>query len=617
MKNEHFASQEINQNIETKESSPEKFTKFLEAIDRPDLKEKLKPETPFGYMSMEFYGEGIQGGGGLGMLASDTFREAKRLGLPLTTITPFYPEEKTQSVDANFNQQTDVIKVTPEERGFSKIGKTNIKTLIENKEVEIEIDIYEKKEGSVRIVAPTEKNFGALYQGTNNSDHRMYQEISLSIGGYKALKEIVGINPSIYQLNEAPTVFSAIARLDDKMQKTSDLNEALKEIRKNTIYTNHTLVQAVEAEFTIDQFERFLMPNIKSNEVKNWLREKINKKGNVIKLSTLAIELSDKRNGVSLLHAKEAGKTYKDYDGNPINFEGITNGISIERWGNPEMIAYLEKTGVIDENQLPAKDFDKKIDELDNEKLKDIKDDARKNLYQFLTTRKNQYNESINIPKNAKIIDWKRRMAGYKRPGMIFDNPEKFAEILNRTNSYFIMAGKAHQDDQPMQNELKRILEIVDKNPILKNRVHFVQNYDEPLARTLAQGSDISLNTPQIKDSEGRNISTEACGTSWEKDILGNCILISTPDGGVADPIVVGEENKSKNIELPILEISGKTYAEEVSSLYNQLNKAENLIAEDGEEYHNFIKNQLKGYLPIICGSRMEKDYLNLGFPKE
>jgi glucan phosphorylase len=168
-----------------------------------------------------------------------------------------------------------------------------------------------------------------------------------------------------------------------------------------------------------------------------------------------------------------------------------------------------------------------------------------------------------------------------------------------------------------MQNELKRILEIVDKNPILKNRVHFVQNYDEPLARALAQGSDISLNTPQVKDSEGRSISTEACGTSWEKDILGNCILISTPDGGVADPIVIGEENGNKNIELPALEISGETYAEEVNSLYEQLNKAEKMIAENGEEYHNFIKKQLKGYLPIICGSRMEKDYLNLGFPKE
>src|SRR5690606_38430988 len=112
---------------------------------------------------------------------------------------------------------------------------------------------------STRILSITEPGIGELYQGDNSGDHRLYQEIALGFGGYKAMKEL-GIKPAAMQLNEAPTVFAVIAELDEMCQNGSNIDEALNEIRKNTLYTNHTLVQAVEGKFNTDQFERFVMP---------------------------------------------------------------------------------------------------------------------------------------------------------------------------------------------------------------------------------------------------------------------------------------------------------------------------------------------------------------------
>jgi starch phosphorylase len=608
--------QTIKENGEQTAESEKRYGRYLEAIGRPDLKEKLTPQRPFGYFSMEYYEEGvIQGGGGLGMLASDTAVTAECEGIPMVTVTPFYPKERKQTVDGNFDQQINVIDVKPEDRGFQAVGEVQIQTLIDGRPAPTKLDVYSKQRGSTKILTITEPNFGALYDGENNSDRRLYQEVALGVGGHQALKEALGVDPSINQLNEAPTVFSAIVRLDEKFQETGDLSRAFEEVRQDTIYTNHTLVQAVEAQFTMDQFERFVVPNIKSEEVKTWLRKMVKNNGGVMRLSTLAIELSGKRNGVSLIHAEEAEKTYVDSNGKKVYFEGITNGIALERWGDPELLAYYKKMGVLDENGLPTSDFKAAIDNLDPEDIDRIKDAARARLREYLKTRRDQYGWPVEIPQGVKVFDWKRRFAGYKRPGMMFEDPNKLARILEDNNTHLLMAGRAHSNDKPMQAELKRILKIVNDDPTLTARVHFIQDYDEPLARAIAQGSDVAINTPQVRDANGNRISTEACGTSWEKAILGNGIIISTPDGGIADPEVLAEKAGKGDTSLPLPEITGRTYEEEVASLYAQMNVASELLSENGEKYHAYLKKQLKEYLPLCCGSRMEKDYLNFGFP--
>ncbi len=589
------------------------FSFFLKRIGCEYLQDKevLTQKDPWAYWTLEIYRKDIKGQGGLGMLASDTLEVAKKLGMPMIFVTPFYTREVHQSIEG-FRQKTTTQNIFPLERGFEKIDTVPIY----NRDFpQTNLDIYKKREGSVTVIAISEPNFGELYQGENNSDHRLYQEVALGFGGYKALQKI-GVNPAMnQQLNEAPTVFSALARLDTHLKKQKDFSRALQDIRKKTIYTNHTIVQAVEAEFTSGQFERFVIPNIESEDLKSWLRNKIAGKDGRIKLSALAIELSGKRNAVSLIHAREASKTYRDYDGNQVNFEGVTNGIALDRWGDPHLLQVYRDRGVLDEFDLPADDYGERLDAIDWHKLEEIKIASRTRAHEYMKTRRNQYGQPVEIPEQAVLIEWKRRIAGYKRPDMIFEDPQKLARMLEEGDAHLVISGKTHPSDLPMQGRLTKMFEVIDKNPILKKRIHFIQDYDEDLAKVLSQGSDISINTPIVRDDQGNRVSTEACGTSWEKDILNNVLLISTDDGGVADLSVQAEqEGKNEGFNKPYLEVKGDRYADEVSSLYDQLQKGIGIVR--GDEKGPFLKNQLKAYLPIIAGSRMETSYLKLGFPK-
>ena len=148
-----------------------------------------------------------------------------------------------------------------------------------------------------------------------------------------------------------------------------------------------------------------------------------------------------------------------------------------------------------------------------------------------------------------------------------------------------------------MYQRLLEILKMIDADPILHERVHYLQDYDEELGRAMSIGSDVAINVPII--------GLEACGTSWEKDIANLKLLISTSDGGVADvkPIAC-------------LEVNGNNYESEVRSLYANMHKAAQITRNDALLEQN-IKRQLAAYLPTISGARMLKDYLKFLFPQK
>lgn len=589
---------------------------FFDHIKRPDLKEVITPLEPWSYWTAEMYGEGIKGQGGLGMLASDTVEVAAKLGIPMVYITNFYRKERSYKLNNKLEQEVVIKDVSPEERGFLDAGiDVTVNTIVDS---EIKLDVYTKKKGSVTGVCVTEPNIGELYEGDNFSDRRLYQNIILGFGGYKALKAL-GLRPSMnQQLNEAPTVFSALARLDDHLFEEKDFKKALSDVKNKTIYTNHSNVPAAEPEFTLSQFEHFVIPNIKNEELKGWLRKKIQGKGGRIKLSMLAIELSGKKNGVSKIHAKDASKIYKDYDGQDVKFEAITNGIAMDRWGNKKLLDIYRKYKVLDAFDLPvSNNAGEKLKSISERELKNIKNLAKERLKKYLLGRKDQYGKPVEIQKDAKVFNWRRRLADYKRPGMMFENPETLAFILESQNIDFVMAGNVHPKDTGMAWELTRILKIIDSNEILRKRVHFIQDYDEDLGRALSQGADVSINTPDIKDRNGNRRSTEACGTSWMKDILNNTILISTDDGGVADLSVMAEEEGRIGFIPPYLQIVGRNYQEEVLSLYANMLTA-SLTCDNklkNNTWGDVVKRQTAAYLATISGARMEKDYINLGFP--
>ncbi|MBR3220408.1 alpha-glucan family phosphorylase [Candidatus Saccharibacteria bacterium] len=568
----------------------EDVEEFYAAINRSHLTKSLSPERPYTYWTIELYDKqnGIRGGGGLGVLAADTRRVAEEQSVPFALITPFYPSEQHQnyryedgkSINFTTHEPVDYAKY-----GFEFLDTVNIKA---NGQI-CSLDVVEKMLGSTRILCITEPNFGELYSGESGGDHRLYQEVALGFGGYQALK-LAGLKPAIMQLNEVATFFAALARLDELASNGMDFYEAVVYTRKHTLYTNHTLVQAAEADFGYDQFERYIFPNLKSPAVRKWLTDKFD--NGRIRLSTVTIEIAELRSGVSKLHARVAN--YHDLAGNKVKFKAVTNGIDIPTWTSPEVVDFLEQQGIIDKFYLPATDYEDRIDQITATDIKALKSKARAELNMVLSRRVDQYGNHPVVEDDALIYDFKRRFVDYKRPWLPFTNPTRIAEILEKHNIHYFLAGRVHEGDEIMSGRLQKLLTIVDQNPILKRRVHYLPDYDEELGRALSVGSNVSINTPIV--------GLEACGTSWMKDIINLGILISTHDGGVADAPPDS-----------YLNISGSSEHQEVESLYQRMEEAA-LAWRNDFDLEYIIKTELKAYLPVISGTRMLKDYLDLIF---
>ena len=553
-----------------------------EVKDIATIANMLSPERPLLYWSMELYDKDeneIKGGGGLGILAADTRRTAQQLGIPLVVVTPFYTVESHQRLN-NFWQDEESLRVTPGP-AYRKYCNTSISTL---SHTVVPLDVYDRTLGSTRIIAVTEENFGELYPGSNSSDHRLYQEVALGFGGYKALR-MEGIEALYMQLNEAPTVFAAIARLDDLVRGGQNFSDALKTLRSQLLYTNHTLVPAVEGEFTLAQFEHFAYPNILSYEIKQWINSMFNTE-NKLKLSLLAIELAGKKSGVSKLHARVSD--FYDNNGQKVHFDAVTNGIS-RKWILPKIEHFYHTSGILNKADLPVDDYQARLNSLDMHTVRALRQAGRAHLDHVLAKRKNQYGTTTTIPHDAIIFDFKRRFASYKRPDLLFTDIARLANILQSHNAHLILTGKPHPNDEPMKHELQRMLTLAHHHPVLRERVHYLQDYDEEIGQALAFGADCALNVPVVGE--------EACGTSWMKDIANLKLLVSTPDGGVADvqPIAC-------------LEVSGENESE---SLYYNMEQAAAILRNDAA-YKRELVRSLGAYLPVISGPRMMAKYLQL-----
>ena len=567
--------------------SVEEVEEFYQSIKREKLTHKLSMNRPYCYWTIETYDKsnGIRGGGGLGVLAADMRRVAEQLQVPFVLVTPFYPWESHQKMQ-NMEQIDYHEKRNFHDFGFNYVDKVRIKTATSA----VELDVVEKRLGSSRFLCITEPNFGELYSGESGSDHRLYQEVSLGFGGYQALK-LVGLRPAVIQLNEVATFFAAVARLDELVSSGMDFYEAVVYTRKHTLYTNHTLVQAAEATFRYEQFEQYVFPNIKSVAVRRWLSDKFT--DGMIRLSTPTVEIAELRSGVSKLHARVAN--YRDINGAKIKFKSVTNGIHMRTWVLPEIMDYYHKNGILDRFDLPtSRGFDEAVDAITAADIRRLKQLGRQRLNEILHHRTDQYGSPVHIPEDAFLFDFKRRFVDYKRPTLPFNDPDRLAKILQDNNAHYILAGRVHMGDANMFGKLMDTLHLIDGHPVLRERVHYLPDYDEELGLGLSLGANSSINTPIV--------GLEACGTSWMKDIANMGLLISTHDGGVAD---MPSDN--------YLTIDGKTEEQETESLYKQMEVAAKTWNNDADlEY--WVHKELKAYLDICSGSRMMRDYLNYLF---
>jgi alpha-glucan phosphorylase-like protein len=107
-------------------------------------------------------------------------------------------------------------------------------------------------------------------------------------------------------------------------------------------------------------------------------------------------------------------------------------------------------------------------------------------------------------------IGFARRFATYKRAALLLSDMDRAAAIFGDPDRpvQIIFAGKAHPQDEPGKRLIQSVIEAA-RDPRLRGRIAFIENYDLAVARAMTSGVDVWLNTPRRP--------REASGTSGQK----------------------------------------------------------------------------------------------------
>jgi glycogen phosphorylase len=215
----------------------------------------------------------------------------------------------------------------------------------------------------------------------------------------------------------------------------------------------------------------------------------------------------------------------------------VTNGIHVRSWLSADISFVLERylssrwvTNAADQTvwegvmQIPDEEL-WRAHERCRERLVAW---ARQSLREQLIRRGAAYDDVATaeevLDPEALTIGFARRFATYKRGALLMRDPDRLRRLLEDAKRpvQFIFAGKAHPADNEGKELIRTIIQFA-RQPSVRRRIIFLENYDLNVARYLVQGVDVWLNTPRRP--------YEASGTSGMKAAANGVINCSVLDG--------------------------------------------------------------------------------------
>jgi starch phosphorylase len=498
--------------------------------------------------------------GGLGVLAGDHCKEAGDLGIPLIGVGFMYPQGYFhQHVSPEGWQQESYEKLNwadaPVETAMTPEGTPCLIAVpLGNRSVVV--SVWQVSLGRVKLYlldtdleenAPWDRELSArLYGGDRET--RVQQEIILGIGGVRALKAL-GYSPAVCHLNEGHAAFVVLQRIRDLIERGDSFDSALSEVRRTTIFTTHTPVPAGHDAFPFNLVETHLagawgtLGPYRSAFMA--LGHYDNGSGPLFNMTALALRSAGAVNGVSQLHGEVTREMWGPIwpgvadDQRPVR--AITNGVHVPTWLSSEMTRLFDDhldPGWRERHDDPA--LWSRILDIPDEELWAARQALREYLFRFIRERarsrwKEEHVSAARVvaagtllDPNALTIGFARRFTGYKRPELIFHNPERLLGILNaaRRPVQLVFAGKAHPADETGKHHLQQVYRrAID--PMFGGRIAFVDDYDLHVAHFLVQGCDVWLNNPRKP--------LEASGTSGMKASINGVPNLSIGDGWWAE----------------------------------------------------------------------------------
>ena len=494
-------------------------THFTQAASWWRRRHDADRELLVAYFSMEF---GVDEAlaiysGGLGVLAGDHLKAAADLGIPLVGVGLLYRGGYfKQGLDGAGRQTEEYQPVDPEALGLHR-EPVSVEIDLGGEHVEAAVWRYDvgSEDGEQVPLYLLEVDWltDALYGG--DREHRIRQELLLGVGGVRALAAL-GIEPTVFHMNEGHSAFLAIERVRALVEGGLSTEAAIERVRSSSVFTTHTPVPAGNEVFGDELVLRYVGgvaagAGLADEDMLALGRNGEEAVADGFGLTPLALRFSAYANGVSELHGEVAREMWAPLwpQGEP-PIGHVTNGVHLGTWLDPELAELLRSAGVRPE--APP-------DEAGWEAARELDSDE---LWRVHAGFKQRLAARTGLDPEALTIGFARRFATYKRAGLVFSDLERLLALPLQ----LVVAGKAHPQDAEGKDVMQRIVEL-SHDPRVAGRVVFLENYDIALARTIIPGCDVWLNTPRRP--------LEASGTSGMKAAVNGVLNLSVLDGWWAE----------------------------------------------------------------------------------
>ncbi|MFW5976386.1 MAG: alpha-glucan family phosphorylase [Bacillota bacterium] len=444
------------------------------------------------YFCMEF---GLQEdfriyAGGLGILAGDILKAARERGYPMIGVGILWRRGYTRQFIGGDGKPYDVF--TNNDYLYNYLEDTGIEVSVTIRKREVKCKVWKTDQFNNNTLYLLDTNHpenddrwitGRLYGGFE--EERIAQEMVLGIGGVRALKALEE-EVDLYHFNDGHPVLAGLELIKDKLNKGMVFSEALRETRKEIVFTTHTPVKAGNETHSY-RVMRYMQA------FNGLTEESIVEIGDFpFNMTVAGLKLAKIVNGVSELHGKTARKMWGHIK-NKAPIIAITNGIHQKTWVDGEIINRYKN----------------------NEDIWERHQQLKEELIAFVQKR-----NDIKLSQDKLLIGFARRAATYKRADLIFGEMEKLQPYLETGKIQLVFSGKAYPLDDGGKELVGKIVEMSRKFP---QSVVYLEDYNMEVAEYLTKGVDVWLNTPRRPQ--------EASGTSGMKAAMNGVLNLSILDG--------------------------------------------------------------------------------------
>jgi starch phosphorylase len=616
--------------------------------ERPSI--AIAEGGPVAFLCAEF---GIHGSlpiysGGLGVLAGDYLKECSDAALDVVGVGLLYRRgyfhqrmdlsgwQHEYWVDADL-EQLAAVRVTGDD------GRP-IRVTVPVWDTELVAHVWRVDVGRVPLfLLDTEVAENApllrwvssrLYEGSR--EIRLAQYALLGVGGLRALSAM-SIEPGLIHLNEGHAVPATLEYASRVRGEGGDgsgsFAELLDRSRGRFAFTTHTPVPAGNETYGADELFAVLGATVDSlglnrDEVASAGRIDPNNVHEPVGLSPLAIRASGTTNAVSERHGEIARSMWQPMfatqsaDDVPISF--VTNGVHLPTWMGPRMRTLLtECFGDGWERHATDNAMWDQLDGVPDAELWRVRCESRSDLVDLVRRKivvdRLARGEGIDYVRSAAdafdpgflTIGFARRMATYKRLGLLAHDPERVRTLLDHEHgAQFVLAGKAHPNDDEAKS-IGRTMFDLKRSPVVRNRIVFMEDYDLRVAQTLMAGCDVWLNLPRPP--------LEASGTSGMKAALNGSLNLSVLDGWWAEAY---DGSNGWAIDGSVADDDGHKDARDAGALYDLLEHEVKplFFARDANgvplAWVAKVRHSLRTLAPRFSSARMVDDYRRRIYPR-